>query len=1800
MFAICTVALMAFGLAPQAQAATTGLAFTAQPQDVLVAFGNSATFSATATDTTYATVNYQWQYLVGSTWTDFPDGNFLQTGVAKNTVSNYTLNTTLSEMDGLVVHVLITDASNNSVASDAVTLHVASITSAPEDQTVVSGGNATFAVSYSGVPSPSVVWQYSSDGGTTYHAFGGGTAIYSNGNLTSTLTTNAAADAADGYMFRAAISSSTIPGSTIYTSWAHLYVIKLPVINSTTISGTGISNNTAYHGQTVVLTVNATSPSEANEQSGAISVVWYQGACGTGTLVPDGSSASVSLPNVESSAAGSYCALVTNTVGSYTTTATGTVTLTIIPGFWKNAGSLASGVETFTRAALLPNGHAIAIGSDFNDPTDVSNDAHSATINVDANPGVGLSTPDTWTAAGASLTGPLQRPTMTLLPTGDLLIAGGMSGTTDQAATYLFNEGQTGTVAAAGSLNTARDSHTASLLFTTGQVLVAGGSSAGAILKSAELYDPASQTWTATGAMNSNRFRHTATVLQDGTVLVTGGQSSNSSLSVLNTAELYDPVAKTWTLVGPMRKAREYQTATLLADGTVLIAGGIGNTGATLNSAEIYNPVSKTFSDTNGQMVVGLNQHTATLLPNGKVLLAGGASAGTEVSTAMYYDPGTGTFTQLESMISARDRAAALLARDGKVLEIGGTNSEDSVDVSINATEKLKDETQTTPPVVPDATIAFPEGENWVTATTPATATCGGSTPQPNVTYTWTILHGVITAGQGTNSITFEANNGDTTSVALYCLATSNVGIPGAGTANLPIGYPPVITMQPSNDNILAGAQGSFTVKVTGYPPPATIQWQYSSDGGATFHAFGGGSAAVDTADSITTSTLTTNNAPAAADGYMFQAMVSNTVGAGTASAPAELRVNAVPQVSVSVAPVSGNIDQNGSVTFQATVTGDVHPTYSYQWTGPSGPVGTNSPTLTIPSAQAGDTGNYSVAVTNTNVLSGTDDTTQVGNSTPLSLQVYTPATFISGADPASVLAGNSAMFTVNFSGYPAPTVVWQYSADGVNFRTFGGGSVANGSGTSTLTTNPAPAAANGYTFRAVISNNTTLDVPVSNTSNSGLLTVVSPPTGLTVTPTSESVPQGGTITLTASSTAAGNGQTVNYVWCTGEPSNTVPCASQVGTGATLTISNALLANGGSYYVQATDVSTTPTGTTSAPTLSDAIPVTVDVGTWSLVDGNLQSPRYDAMSLMLPNGKFWIAGGMNDSGLLSNDDLYTPTGQTGWAVSSGNGVFTAGPHLEGTATLLPNNTVLIAGGSDGQDGKFGMEIYNPTTQAYATDNVTLAQPTTQQVAALLPNQSVLLAGGSNGWSDTFYNTAYLYTVGSTPGTNDSLAPSNAHLSVGRAGARSLVLGSGRVLILGGQDAYGVDNAVDIYDSSPEPITYDSQLYTTSGSAGDEIAQANCSATPVNGSMCMASPRLYHTATLLNDGRVLVIGGTDNEGVLGSIEIWDPTLNGGMGGFSPDGALATARMAHSAVLLENGDVLVFGGEDGDGNALSSAEVVDPNWQTDLWPSASIPASSQLANRLLAASTSLPNGNVLTAGGINPLAEDAQTFNTSEIFHALEGYSSALPETFTLNGAGSAVTPNSTGNVASVTGQTPGYFTNYSWSVTNGTITSGQGTSSITYTAGSGLTETLSVQVTDQYGQSQVLNGTTPPPTCAQPTASGIHQSGMSYNNFLGNYSVTRNSTVTTYLQSLSTPGGSSYTISWSASGGGFSATSTNGTSTSGDKSADGFAFKFGSSTGFTPVTLTATVNVTCSNTVTSSKSFTLSPIYVTSF
>ncbi|MBK9516923.1 MAG: putative Ig domain-containing protein [Anaeromyxobacter sp.] len=270
-----------------------------------------------------------------------------------------------------------------------------------------------------------------------------------------------------------------------------------------------------------------------------------------------------------------------------------------------------------------------------------------------------------------SLAGARGYHTATLLPGGEVLVAGGWSADLiylGSAERYQPADLVSGAFTATGSLATVRYTHTATLL-AGGKVLFAGGRNAPPYLTSAELYDPASGAFAPTGDLIIGRGSHTATLLPDGQVLLVDGGGDGLYAA---SAERYDPATGRFTAtVGKPAVPRAGHTATLLPSGQVLIAGGVS-----LPEAELYDPVADTFTQT-GSLATPRGGHTATLLPGGQVLIAGGheecfPGPCSALRSAELYDPGAGTFAATGDLRAARSMHTATLLPNGKVLFVGG------------------------------------------------------------------------------------------------------------------------------------------------------------------------------------------------------------------------------------------------------------------------------------------------------------------------------------------------------------------------------------------------------------------------------------------------------------------------------------------------------------------------------------------------------------------------------------------------------------------------------------------------------------------------------------------------------------------------------------------------------------------------------------------------------------------------------------------------------------------------------------------------------------------------------------------------------------------------------------------------------------------------------------------------------------------------------------------------------------------------------------------------------------------------
>ena len=325
---------------------------------------------------------------------------------------------------------------------------------------------------------------------------------------------------------------------------------------------------------------------------------------------------------------------------------------------------------------------------------------------------------------------------------------------------------------------------------------------------------------------------------------------------------------------------------------------------------------------------------------------------------------------------------------------------------------------------------------------------------------------------------------------------------------------------------------------------------------------------------------------------------------------------------------------------------------------------------------------------------------------------------------------------------------------------------------------------------------------------------------------------------------------------------------------------------------------------------------------------------------------------------------------------------------------MPNGEVMAIGGyTSGASTINSVEIYNPSTGLWTVAN-SLNAARGNPSTSVLPNGTLLVCGGDDG--STFLNSAEIYNSGTG---NWTLTNS---LAVGRSGATATMMPNGRTLIVGGNTTSGVTAAVEMYDllggtwsatgsmanqragQTATPLPNGNVLvaggFLTNPSAPVAVTSAelyNSTTGTWSSTTAMHQPRFYHTATLLPDGQVLVVGGKTNNSIysLATAELYNPAT----ATWTFTGSMSTQRDSHTATLLPNGRVLVAGGG-GVSGYQSSAEIYDP--ASGMWS-----ATGSMSNVHYAATANLlTNGEVLVAGGVNA---SGQITNRCDLYYPATG-------------------------------------------------------------------------------------------------------------------------------------------------------------------------------------------------------------------
>jgi hypothetical protein len=1054
-------------------------------------------------------------------------------------------------------------------------------------------------------------------------------------------------------------------------------------------------------------------------------------------------------------------------------------------------------------------------------------------------------------------------PAVVTLTSGKVLITGNYSQQTE------LYDPATATTEPSGNLNIGRGNATTTLL-NDGSVLIAGGydNSVFGSTNAAELYHPGTGVFEPLtppmSAMSARRAEHTATKLTcpaaapgcswAGKVLLTGGYDNTTSPTlVLASAELYDPLTKTFTPVAAMAGARYQHRAALLSDGRVLVTGGYGGQGP---NAEIFDPSTLAFS-TPAQQPAWRTRHTMTVLNDGKVLIAGGDGGSTQ-NTAQLFNPVTGAFTSAGTLLAPRVDHTASLLPDGSVLLAGGI-----------------DDTLCCGAYPPTASLErYVPGSGFVTA---------GSLLASRYTHAATTL--VCPAGQPGCAWdkkvllvgTYGWSNLASRSAELYDSATAV----SLSTTAPPVGH---VNGQPYAGYTLSGQGGSgaYTiVLVSGLP--AGLHYD------ATTHQITG--------------------TPTQSGTFRVSFTVTDSAGHSTTQT-IEIRIDPVSIGTSSLPQAYSN--QFYSATLAGTGVAPL------KWTLASGalPPGLS---LSLAGVISGTPGQAFFASFTVRL---TDDVGQTVTKN-LSISVMNPLNITTTSLREFVVLEQTFTCVSTENGIGNRTFTLQAGALPLGLSLGSDGCITG-----------AARATGSFTFMVGVSDESTpqqtdtqaltLHVSAQDQANGGQLT--SP---FTFGPSGKGTVSGPRVlaqTMTAGVSGSLTGVNLWNLSCPGNTQLTVQVQSVTPTRGLP--SGTVLASG--------------TGVWYEPVLL-AVPATVTAGQRVALVFRADSdcsvtnaPTFDYYT----RGEGFLQSAAGPWETLVDAEARVDLPFRSLMVPSAGFHYVTTRRSAHTSTLLQTGQILTAGGYSGPTA----ELFNPAT-GVSTPTGSMGTARTTHTATLLSNGKVLIVGGVEPATGIYLATAEVYD----PGTGSFTATANP-LSSGRTGHAAVRLDNGRVLIAGGFGQNGGDRSVEIYDPSSNSFTAAGNMtasrydFTATAISGNRVLLfggnswgpwpvADGEVFDVASGTFAPFPapyhplRAHHTATVLNDGRVAIIGGTRWPEMAPAAEIFDPATNT----LSESGSLLTPRQNHTAVKLSDGTVLVAGGLAGidwSEDSLASVERFSP--------------------------------------------------------------------------------------------------------------------------------------------------------------------------------------------------------------------------------------------------------------------------------
>jgi len=988
-------------------------------------------------------------------------------------------------------------------------------------------------------------------------------------------------------------------------------------------------------------------------------------------------------------------------------------------GSWSNASPLTA--RHSHTATLLPSGEVLVAGGN-----------QGTYAFLDSAQRYDPAT-NTWSNAGTLVARDAH--TATLLPSGKVLVAGGYGNGGPLGSAQLYDPA-TNAWSDAGTL-AARSAHTATLL-PSGKVLVVGGLAYNQALASAQLYDPAMNTWSDAGTPIA-RHSHTATLLPSGRVLVTGG-ASNYNGDALASAQLYDPATNTWSDAGTL-VARHSHTATLLPSGKVLVAGGYGS-GAPLGSAQVYDPAANTWGDAG--TLIGRAAHTATLLPSGLVLVAGGTGAdGTGLASAQSYDPATNTWEDAGAL-TARFAHTATLLPSGLVLVAGGNGNLGTITYALASAQLYEPVESAWRSVAMMGTARqnhtatlLPSGKVLVAGGTDdqTTNVLGSAQLYDPAANTWTDASSPIARSSHTATLLPSGK----------VLVTGGYGGPGSGYLASAQLYDPATnawsdagtliarsshtaTLLPSGKVLVAGGYGNGPLGSAQIYDPATNSW---SDAGAL------------TARANHTATLLPSGKVLVAGGQSYgQSLVDAQLydpatdtwsDAGSLAARANHTATLLTSGKVLVA---GGIGNDPATVASA----QLYDPATNTWSDAGALIARHRHTATLlPSGKvlvAGGSGYSSVNVLNSAQLydPATNTWSEIG---PLNGRGYHTATLLPSGRvlvAGGYNGGTLASAQLHDPAQPAWTSAASMDA-------------ARADHTATLLPSGRVLVAGGHGDSVILLSNARLYDPATDAwSDAG-----SPPGRrshtATLLPSGKVLVAGGVGDSDLLHSAQSYDPATNTWSDAGSP------IARYRHTATLLASGKVLVTGG--YSGG-----------SFPAAQSYDPAT---NAWS--DAGTPTGRANHTATLLPSGKVLVAGGDDGLDILGSAQLYDPATNT-WS-DAGTLIARSG-H---TATLLPSGKVLVAGGTARGTYPAKAQLYDPSTNTWSDAGSLI--PRYDHTATLLPSGKVLVAGGYGGQTGGTLASAQSYDpITNTWSDAGALSP--------RADHTATLLTSGEVLMVGGK------------------------------------------------------------------------------------------------------------------------------------------------------------------------------------------------------------------------------------------------------------------------------------------------------------------------------------------------------------------------------------------------------------------------------